>query len=458
MQAQPRLDELGAGGLRWAGAGRPAPGLRVPGQPEALAAVRAEEQDLYDVALVAQDLVDPARVARARQVRLVLVARPAQYQPWLRQLGEEADHLVAARQVLVEVAKVRPQVLKIGLLVEECGAVQDQRQVDHHRQQQRREGKDQQDQEDQVAQFHARGHRVGKTRHHSERGGKWEGRGRAASGEPLAVSPYLSASGWSSEAAVPTPTMIPMLGTTHAQVRILYQDDHLVAVDKPPGLLVHRTRLAADEDDALLQRLRDALGRYVYAVHRLDRPTSGVVVFGLTPEVGRRLSLLFETRRVAKGYLAVVRGYLGTPETPDGVIDYPLRDAPDLPLRSALTAYRTLARVELPHAIGRYPVSRYSLLAVQPQTGRTHQIRRHFHHVFHPIVGDTTHGEGRHNRLFRECYGCGRLLLHAVSLVFDHPCTATPLRIEAAPDADWQALMGRLGWGKATGSGGHLSP
>lgn len=222
-----------------------------------------------------------------------------------------------------------------------------------------------------------------------------------------------------------------------------------MAVAKPPGLLVHRTRLAAGEGDALLQRLRDALGRRVYAVHRLDRPTSGVVVFGLTPEAGCRLSLLFESRRVAKGYLAVVRGDLGTPQAPAGVIDYPLRDAPERPLRPALTAYRVLARVELPYPVGRHATSRYSLVAVAPQTGRPHQIRRHFHHVFHPIVGDTTHGEGRHNRLFRERFGCGRLLLHALWLSFDHPVTGRPLRIQAAPDAEWRALMERLGWGDA---------
>jgi tRNA pseudouridine65 synthase len=229
-------------------------------------------------------------------------------------------------------------------------------------------------------------------------------------------------------------------------VRILYRDEHLVAVDKPPGLLVHRTRLAAEEGDALLQRVRDALGRQVYAVHRLDRPTSGLVLFGLTAEAGRRLSTLFETRRIAKGYLAVVRGYLGTPEEPAGVIDYPLRDAPELPPRSAATRYRSLARVELPHAIGRFPGSRYTLVAVAPQTGRTHQIRRHFHHISHPIVGDTTHGEGRHNRLFRHLYGCERLLLHAAWLAFEHPIGGTPLRLEAPLDAQWQALMGRLGW------------
>ena len=268
--------------------------------------------------------------------------------------------------------------------------------------------------------------------------------------QPPVVSCWL-------EFVVPKTVIAPMSSPRRRDVCILYRDEHLVAVDKPPGLLVHRTRLAADEDDALLQRLRDALGRHVYTVHRLDRPTSGVVVFGLTPEAGHRLSLLFESRRVTKGYLAVVRGYLGTSEAPDGVIDYPLRDAPDLPLRPAVTAYRTLAQVELPHAVGRYPSSRYSLVGVQPQTGRIHQIRRHFHHIFHPILGDTTHGEGRHNRLFRERYGCERLLLHAVSLAFDHPYTAAPLRIDAPPDADWQALMGRLGWGRA-GCGGLGGP
>ena len=243
-----------------------------------------------------------------------------------------------------------------------------------------------------------------------------------------------------------TTSLAGRLGAAGREVRLLYRDEHLVAVDKPPGLLVHRTRLAAGEDDALLQRLRDALGRHVHAVHRLDRPTSGVVVFGLTPEAGRRLSMLFEARGVAKGYLAVVRGYLGTPQAPAGVIDHPLGDAADRPLRPALTAYRTLAQVDLPYAVGRHATSRYSLVAVEPQTGRTHQIRRHFHHIFHPIVGDTTHGEGRHNRLFRERFGCERLLLHALRLVFQHPFTGRPLRIEAAPDAQWQALMGRLGW------------
>jgi tRNA pseudouridine65 synthase len=250
--------------------------------------------------------------------------------------------------------------------------------------------------------------------------------------------------------------MTPLPQRLCPALRILYRDEHLVAVDKPPGLLVHRTRLAAEEGDALLQRVRDALGRQVYAVHRLDRPTSGLVLFGLTPEAGRRLSVLFETRRVGKGYLAVVRGYLGTPEDPSGVIDYPLRDAPDLSLRPAITRYYSLARVELPRAIGRFPTSRYSLVAIAPRTGRIHQIRRHFHHVFHPVVGDTTHGEGRHNRLFRDHYGCERMLLHAVRLAFEHPFDGAQVRVEAPLDPQWQALMGQLGWAGVRGWDDYL--
>jgi len=228
---------------------------------------------------------------------------------------------------------------------------------------------------------------------------------------------------------------------------ILYRDAALVAVDKPPGLLVHRTALDSEARDFLLQRLRRLLGQRVYTVHRLDRPTSGVVVFGLSPGHARVLSASFEQRRVEKRYLAVVRGYT----EPTGRIDYALSDEPHQPLREALTDYQSLARVELPVAVGRYSTSRYSLLAVTPRSGRYHQIRRHFHHIRHPLIGDTTHGEGRHNRLFRERFGVHRLLLHAVSLGFPHPASGRWITVAAPPDAQWQALMQALGWPMQTG-------
>jgi tRNA pseudouridine65 synthase len=227
-------------------------------------------------------------------------------------------------------------------------------------------------------------------------------------------------------------------------LKILYRDDWLVAVDKPPGLLVHRTGLA-QADDYAVQGLRRQLRRRVYTVHRLDRPTSGVLLFALTPQLAAAVSRLFENRLVSKRYLAVVRGY------PDaqGLIDYPLSGQDGSPSRPAVTRYRTLGRVELPVALGRYPTSRYSLVEVAPLTGRYHQVRRHFHHIFHPLIGDTTHGEGRHNRYFRDAFGVRRLLLHAHRLELRHPQTGERLRIAAPPDTEWRGLLERLGWQNA---------
>ena len=226
-----------------------------------------------------------------------------------------------------------------------------------------------------------------------------------------------------------------------AELSILYRDEHFVAIDKPAGMLVHRTWIA-DGGEYALQRLRNQLRRRVYPVHRLDRPTSGVLVFALDPEAAARLCALFEAREVDKRYLAVTRGFL----EPEGVIDYPLREEPDKPEQAAITRYRRLATVELPIPVGRYPCARYSLAEICPETGRMHQIRKHFHHIFHPLIGDTTHGEGRHNRLFREHFGVARLLLLAQRLYFRHPYTGAELRIEAPLPDEWQQLHRRFGW------------
>jgi tRNA pseudouridine65 synthase len=224
------------------------------------------------------------------------------------------------------------------------------------------------------------------------------------------------------------------------KLEILYRDDWLVAVDKPAGLLVHRTVLAEAEEFAL-QRVRAQVGRRVYAIHRLDRPTSGVLIFGLHREAAVAVSRQFEERRVRKRYLAVVRGW----PADRGVIEYPLSDKPGSVTKPALTGYRVLAKVELPVAVSRYPTSRYALVEATPLTGRYHQIRRHFHHVFHPIVGDTTHGEGRHNRFFRDRFGVRRLLLHAARLTIRHPETGAELCLSAPLDGQWRDLLAELG-------------
>jgi tRNA pseudouridine65 synthase len=222
---------------------------------------------------------------------------------------------------------------------------------------------------------------------------------------------------------------------------ILYQDNNYVAIHKPPGLLVHRTRISQD-NRFVLQILRDQLGQWVYPIHRLDRPTSGVLIFGLNSDAARQLVQEFEQRRVEKRYQAVVRGYTDK----DGVIDYPLQEDISKKRQRAVTSYRRLAQVELHHPVGRYQTARYSLLEIQPETGRMHQIRKHMKHIFHPVVGDTTHGDGKQNQLFRDLFGVSRLLLVARELRFQHPFTKAQITINSMPEEELMELFEKLGW------------
>jgi tRNA pseudouridine65 synthase len=239
------------------------------------------------------------------------------------------------------------------------------------------------------------------------------------------------------------------------KLEILYRSEDLVAVNKPFGLLVHRSEIDRRETRFALQLVRDQLGQWVYPVHRLDRPTSGVLLLGLNPEAARCLGEAFAAGAVEKTYLAVVRGV--TPE--EGIIDYPLTEEldrcsdrlarSDKAPQPAVTAYRRLATVELPCPVGRYATSRYSLIEARPHTGRKHQLRRHFKHLFHPLIGDTKHGEGRHNRFFRDTYDCRRLLLAAVEITLPHPVTSQPLRISAPLEESFAAVVEKLGWKEA---------
>lgn len=225
---------------------------------------------------------------------------------------------------------------------------------------------------------------------------------------------------------------------------ILYRDDKYIAVHKPSGLLIHRTRISEDKR-FLLQILRNQIGQWVYPVHRLDRPTSGVLILGLDPDSARLLTREFEKRQVEKRYLAVVRGY--TEE--NGVIDHPLREEKWKEPQEAVTEYCTVAQVELPIPVGRYQTARYSLLEIKPRTGRMHQIRKHMKHIFHPVVGDTTHGDGKQNRLFRDEFGIQRLLLVAIQLRFRHPYSGEEMIIKTAPEPDLLQLFSSFGWGGA---------
>ena len=235
-------------------------------------------------------------------------------------------------------------------------------------------------------------------------------------------------------------------------LEILYQDDVLVAVNKPAGMLVHRSWLDRHETQFVMQTLRDQIGQLVYPIHRLDRPTSGVLLFALNSEIANLLCLQFEQKQIEKQYLAVVRGYV----TGHGEIDYPLKvqldkiadkfSQPDKAPQSAVTFYEGLQTVEMPYGVGRYATSRYSLVRLIPQTGRKHQLRRHMKHIFHPILGDTQYGDLHQNRALMEHTGCARLLLHAEKLTFVHPLTQRPMTIQAGLDAQWQNLVQTFQW------------
>ncbi|MGI9283111.1 MAG: tRNA pseudouridine(65) synthase TruC [Endozoicomonas sp.] len=239
---------------------------------------------------------------------------------------------------------------------------------------------------------------------------------------------------------------------TSEKLEIIYQDQWLVAVNKPSGLLVHRSMIDRNETRFALQIVRDQVGQHVYPLHRLDKPTSGVLLFALSPEIARSAGKQFEEGLVKKTYLAVVRGY--APES--GVIDHPLKEEldkmtdrkarQDKPAQEAVTAYERLATVELPLAIERYPTSRYSLVRAWPKTGRKHQIRRHMKHIAHPIIGDAKHGKGVHNRYFAQHFSAGRLLLACTEMALSHPVSNEQLVLSASLDEVFIDLLNRFGW------------
>ena len=225
-------------------------------------------------------------------------------------------------------------------------------------------------------------------------------------------------------------------------LRVLHADAAIVAIDKPAGLLVHRSPLDAHETRSAADLLRTQLGAPVWMLHRLDKATSGVLAFARSAEVAAVQGKAFESGRVRKRYLALVRGWPPV----DGEIDHALARDPELPSAGqprlpALTRYRRLACFDWPFADGRHATSRYALVEVEPLSGRRHQIRRHFKHIAHPLVGDTTHGKGAHNRAVAAWLGMARLWLHAVRLELPGIDGGPVLVIESAPGAEWEPLL-----------------
>lgn len=221
------------------------------------------------------------------------------------------------------------------------------------------------------------------------------------------------------------------------EIEILYEDEHLIAINKPHGLLVHRTRIANDATVFALQLVRDRINQKVYPVHRIDRKTSGVLLFAKSKEALKDMQRLFSERKVIKSYTAIVRGFLES----DGLIDYPLTEGNKT--QDASTSYKVTQEFEIDLAFGKFSTSRYSLLEISPQTGRFHQIRKHFAHIFHPIIGDRPHGCNKQNKLWKDQFEMTTMMLHAHILEFNYP-DGNPIRIKANVSSEFNRVLNIL--------------
>jgi tRNA pseudouridine65 synthase len=222
---------------------------------------------------------------------------------------------------------------------------------------------------------------------------------------------------------------------------ILYRDEYLIAINKPHGLLVHRSPIAADVQEFAVQSLRDQIGQWVTPVHRLDRKTCGVLLFALDKETEVAMHKQFMEGLVTKNYLAIVRGHTADRDS----IDYPLRKE-NGQLQEAHTDYITLQHTELDIALGNHATSRYSLVQAIPTTGRMHQLRKHFAHIDHPIIGDRPHGCNKQNRMFKERWQMDTMMLHASLQAFKHPVTGVNVVIEATLQVEFLRVMDIMGF------------
>ena len=231
--------------------------------------------------------------------------------------------------------------------------------------------------------------------------------------------------------------------TNPEPIPVLYRDAQLAVVAKPAGLMVHDSKLARGEDDFLADRLREQFAQPIFLIHRLDRATSGCLLLAFDRDTASALGKAVMTRDFDKEYLAVCRGW------PDEefVVDHPLDGGPGKPEKKpAVTRLLRLGTGELALPSAQHPTSRYALVLCSPHTGRYRQIRRHLKHLHHHLVGDSSHGDGRHNLAFRT-RGVHRMLLHAARLAFPHPLDGRRIEVRAPGDAEWVKAMALLGFG-----------
>lgn len=218
-------------------------------------------------------------------------------------------------------------------------------------------------------------------------------------------------------------------------LEILYRDEHLIAINKPSGLLVHKSFYSGDADTYAIQELKKQIGQKVYPVHRLDRKTSGVLLFTLNREMLKIMSDVFAARDVEKKYIAILRGWAKEEET----IDYDLINENEVK-QNAITRYRRLQTSEINLPFLKHQTSRYCLVEATPETGRFHQLRKHFKHILHPILGCRKHGCNKQNKLWLQTFGINKMTLHAHQLIFKHPDSGEKITINAAIDDEFKKV------------------
>lgn len=232
---------------------------------------------------------------------------------------------------------------------------------------------------------------------------------------------------------------ITWLKLNNKDILILYQDQELLIVDKPPGMMVHRNAWAPNAPTCV-NSLAGILQRRVYNVHRLDRATSGVMLFALNAETAKLLADRFRDREVEKRYVAIVRGHLEEAIT----VDTPIRNKKGKEFH-AVSHIAPLAKTVVPEPLGDYPEAWFSLVELDLETGRRHQARRHLNYISHPVIGDRQHGDRRNNRFFSDRFGCQELLLRAISLEFTHPLTGRLVRVFGGLPHWWREPLDRVG-------------
>lgn len=236
------------------------------------------------------------------------------------------------------------------------------------------------------------------------------------------------------------------------EISILYQDQDFVAVYKPEGLMVHRSNIDRHETQFLLQILSEQLEQFLYPINRLDRATSGLMLYAFSSEVAHLLHQQLLNNTASKNYLLVCRGHCPA----EGTIDHALKPLvdfrkkhkarPEKPAQSAVTRYKRLDTIELDIAVDKYPSSRYSLVQASLLSGRRHQLRRHFKHISHPIIGCPKYGKSTHNRFFAEQLAAPRLLLHSYHMRLAHPRSGKEMTICAEPEGSFSQLLERFAW------------